>query len=100
MRLLQEWICPQKSVAINYKFKDGWIDLARYEIENSNLERANLYLTIARYIDENDFRYYYYEGLFYKNKGLVADALRSFRKSLKLNPDYMPAKEELNIWIY
>ena len=87
----------KKSVAINLDFKDGWIDLARTEIDNNKLDTASKYLAIAKYIDENDFRYYYYQGLVYKNKGLTGDAKRSFRKSLKLNPNYVPAKEELSI---
>ena len=87
----------KKSVAINYKFKDGWIDLARVEIENNRFDDALFYLANAKYIDENDFRYYYYQGLIYKNKGLTADAKRSFMKSSKLNPDFAPAKEELGI---
>ena len=87
----------KKSLAINIQFKDGWIDLARTEIEKNNLDSASNYLAIAKYIDENDFRYYYYQGLVYKNKGLVGDAKRSFRKSLIINPNYQPAKEELSI---
>ncbi|MBE7709693.1 MAG: tetratricopeptide repeat protein [Cyanobacteria bacterium SIG32] len=87
----------KKSLAINPKFKDAWIDLARVEIEKNNFDNASSYLAISKYIDENDFRYYYYQGLVYKNKGLPADAKRCFRKSLKLNPNYLPAKEELSI---
>jgi len=87
----------KKCLSINPKFKDAWIDLARIEIEKNNLDNATNYLSIAKYIDENDFRYYYYQGLVFKNKGLPADAKRSFRKSLKLNPNYTPAKEELSI---
>ena len=87
----------KKSLAINSKFQDGWLDLARVEIDRNNLDKASDYLGIIKYIDENNFRYYYYQGLVFKNKGLTADAKRSFRKSLKLNPDYTPAKEELNI---
>ena len=87
----------KKSLAINIQFKDGWIDLARTEIEKNNLDSASNYLAIAKYIDENDFRYYYYQGLVYKNKGLVGGAKRSFRKSLIINPNYQPAKGELSI---
>ena len=89
--------CLKKSVAINSDFKDGWIDLARVSIERNDFDLASNYLSVAKYIDENDFRYYYYLGLIYKNKGLTADAKRNFRKSLNLNPDYVPAKEELSI---
>lgn len=87
----------KKSIAINYDFKDGWIDLARCSIENNDFDEASRYLSVVKYIDESDFRYYYYQGLIYKNKGLTSDAIRSFQKSLKLNPSYTPAKEELSI---
>ena len=40
---------------------------------------------------------YYYQGLIAKAQGLEKDANANFQKSLKLNPDYSPAKEELNI---
>ena len=56
----------KKSVAINPNFKDGWIDLSRVMIENGNLALAKKYLENAYYIDENDFRYYYYQSLLLK----------------------------------
>lgn len=87
----------KKAIAINPNFKDGWIDLARIEIGKDDYDKAISFLGIAKYIDENDFRYYYYLGLVLKNKGLTADARKNFNKSLELNPDYVPAKEELSI---
>ena len=87
----------KKSIAINPNFKDGWIDMARLEIDKDNYEKAVSYLGIAKYIDDNDYRYYYYNGLVLKNKGLKAEASKSFERSLNLNPEYTPAKEELNI---
>ena len=56
----------KKSVAINPNFKDGWIDLSRLMIESGNLAQAKKYLQNAYYLDENDFRYYYYQGLLLK----------------------------------
>ena len=56
----------KRSVAINPNFKDGWIDLSRVMIENGNLAQAKKYLENAYYIDENDFRYYYYHSLLLK----------------------------------
>lgn len=85
----------KKALAINISFKDAWIDLGRCAIENQNLKDAKKYLAIANYIDENDFRYYYYQGLLTKQLG--QDAAYYFKKSLSLNPDYEPAKEELKI---
>ena len=87
----------KKAIAINLNFKEAWIDLGRVEIERGNYYDAKKYLGIANYIDENDFRYYYYQGLIAKNQGLKQDAEKYFKKSLNLNPDYAPAKEELNI---
>lgn len=87
----------KKAVAINPNFKDGWLDLARVEIAQEDYDKALSFLGIAKYIDENDFRYYYYLGLVLKNKGLTADARKNFEKSLNLNPDYDLAKEELSI---
>lgn len=85
----------KKSVAINMNFKDAWIDLGRIAIEKAELNDAKKYLRIANYIDENDFRYYYYQGLLAKKQG--SDGTEYFKKSLSINPDYQPAKEELNI---
>ena len=87
----------KKAVAINPKFKDAWIDLARLAISKEDLDKALSFLNIAKYIDENDFRYYYYFGLVLKNKGMVAEANKNFNKSLNINPNYKPAKEELSI---
>lgn len=56
----------KKSVAINPNFKDGWIDLSRVMIENGNLAQAKKYLDNAYFIDDNDFRYYYYQTLLLK----------------------------------
>ncbi len=87
----------KKSVSINPDYRDGWIDLARVEIRNEHFDKAMAFLDIVKYIDEVDFRYYYYLGLVLKNKGLISDASKNFEKSLELNPDYSLAKEELNI---
>lgn len=86
----------KKSIAIHTNFKDGWIDLARVEIQNKDYETARRYLAIAKYIDENDFRYYYYQGLVFKSTGARDDAEYFFKRSLQLNPN-SPAKEELSI---
>ncbi len=86
----------KKSLAINPNFKDGWLDLAKIEIEKDDLDTALIYLNNSKYIDENDHRYYYYYGLVLKNKGLITEAKSNFEKSVKLNPESL-AKEELSI---
>ena len=85
----------KKAIAINLNYKDAWIDLGRISLEKEQYAEAKKYLTIANYIDENDFRYYYYQGLLAKKQGLEASSF--FKKSLSLNPNYEPAKEELNL---
>lgn len=87
----------KKALSINPDFTDGWIDLARISISKNNYDDANSFLSIAKYIDDNNYRYYYYEGLLLKNKGLLAEANKNFKKSLEINPDYELAKEELSI---
>lgn len=87
----------KKAIAINKGYKDAWIDLGRVAIERQNYYDAKKYLGVANYIDENDFRYYYYQGLIAKNQGMKQDALYNFKKSLLINPNYAPAKEELSI---
>ncbi len=91
----QEYL--KKALAINPQYPEAWIDMGRLEIEKKNFEKATSYLSTAKYIDENNFRYYYYQGLVFKNLGLPADAKRCFRKSLKLNPNFLLAKKELDI---
>lgn len=85
----------KKALAINMNYKDAWIDLARVAIEQQNFIDAKKYLGNANYIDENDFRYYYYQGLLAKSQG--HDGTAYFKKSNALNPDFEPAKKELNL---
>ena len=87
----------KKAVAINMNFADAWIDLGRVEVERQNFNKAKKYLSVANYIDENNFRYYYYQGLICKNQGQKSEAIYNFKKSLSINPEYQPAKEELSI---
>lgn len=87
----------KKTVAINPAFQDGWVDLARLEIERDSYDQALYYLDIAKYIDENDYRYYYYRGLVLKNKGLLTEATKNFEKSYNLNSNFELVKKELQI---
>lgn len=87
----------KKALSINPNFNDAWLALADYSININDLPKALSYLSIAKYIDENDYRYYYYLGLILKNKGLFAEAKENFEHSLKLNPEYELTKKELNI---
>jgi tetratricopeptide (TPR) repeat protein len=87
----------KKTVAINPDYEDGWLELAKLEINRGTYDKALSYLSTAKYIDENNYKYYYYHGLILKNKGLIDEAQKSFEMSINLNPAFEPAKEELKI---
>ncbi len=93
----REYEYMKKAIAINLSFIDGWIGLTQNALDKNNFDNANKYLAIVKHIDENDFRYYYYQGLMYKAKGLNQDAKYYFQKSLTINPDNELAKKELGI---
>lgn len=85
----------KKALAINPLYEDGWIELAKTELDKDNFDAAQKYLSNAYYIDENDFRYYYYEGLLSKGLGDFNQAEYNFKKCLKLNPNFKEAQDEL-----
>lgn len=87
----------KKALAINPMFESAWVELAGIEVGKSNYETAQKYLSNAYYIDENDFRYYYYQGLIAKNLGDYIQAQDNFRKCLMLNPDFKEVQSELNV---
>ena len=87
----------KKAVALDSNFTDGWLELSKMMIDSQNFVTAKKYLAIAKYIDENNFKYYYYQGLICKAQGLSQDAVFNFKKSLSLNPDFKLAKEELSL---
>lgn len=86
----------KKSLAVNPLYKDAWIELAKNDIDKGNYYIAQKYLANAFYIDENDFRYYYYQGLIYNNKGDLSQAKYNFKKCLKLNANFEEAKKALD----
>ena len=86
----------KKSLAINPLFKDAWIELAKLELDKGNYKIAELHLENALAIDENDFRYYYYQGLINNCLGNYDQAKYNFKKCLKLNSDYEKAQSELD----
>lgn len=97
---VKETIYLKKALAINPLFEAGWVDLARIEIDKGNFEIAQKYLANAFCIDENDFRYYYYQGLVNVNLENATQARYNFMKCLKLNknfPDAQKALDDVNI---
>lgn len=86
----------KKALAVNPLFNDGWIELAKIDIEKGNYDMAEKYLANAFYIDENDFRYYYYQGLVDNNVGDLTQAKYNFKKCLKINASCEEAKKALD----
>ena len=58
----------KKSVSINPSYQDGWIDLARVMLDKGNISLAKSYLSVANYLDDSNFRYYYYQSLLNKKE--------------------------------
>ena len=87
----------KKAVSIDVNYIDAWLELAKDCIAGNKLTPANKYLGIVKHIDENDFRYYYYQGLVYKANGQFQDANYCFKRSLALNPNNEPVKKELGM---
>lgn len=87
----------KKALSVNPMFESAWIELASIEVGKADYEIAQKYLANAFYIDENDFRYYYYQGLIAKNSGDYIQAQDNFRKCLILNPDFKEVQNELNV---
>lgn len=92
----KQTIYLKKALAVNLSFKDAWIELAKIDIEKGNYDNAQKYLSNAFNIDENDFRYYYYQGLININSGDTIKAKDNLTKSLKLNSNFEDAKKALN----
>lgn len=85
----------KKALGVNIMYTNAWLALARYEISRDNFSMAEDYLAIAYYLNQNDFRYFYYQGLIYKSQDDMQTAALYFRKCLKLNPNCIEAKKEL-----
>ncbi len=86
----------KKSLSLNVFNSDAWIDLAEISVTHNNLEQAEKYLLWVKASDNENYKYYYVEGLVNKLKSNETAAVTSFKKSLKLNPNYTPAEKQLN----
>ena len=87
----------KKALSLNILYVDAWLGLARYELSKNDLVKAENYLSTVYYIDKNDFRYYYYQGLIYKIKNDKNKAASYFEKCIKLNPSCNEAQKELKL---
>ena len=83
----------KKALSYDIEQKDAWYALAEEMIKNNNNSEAEKYLKYAYYIDENDFRYYYYQSLIKRHAGQIDEAVELMNKCTKLNPDFKPERE-------
>ena len=86
-------IFPQKAeeylplvASMDVTNNEVWLGLADLAIKNSNYSMAQTYLNNSYYIDENNFKYYYYLSLLLKAKG--KQAKQSLIKCSLLNSGY------------
>lgn len=91
-------VFPEKSdyylprvAAIDISNNDIWLGLAHLAIKDGNYNMAMTYLNNSYYIDENNFKYYYYLSLVLRAKGDVELANQSLIRCSKLNSDYNAA---------
>lgn len=65
-----------------------WLGLANLAIKDGNYTMASTYLNNSYYIDENNFKYYYYLSLVLRAKGDIDSANRSLLRCADINADY------------
>ena len=65
-----------------------WLGLAQVAIKEKNYTMAETYLNNSYYIDENNFKYYYYLSLVLKAKGEDEKSIQSLVKCSRLNAEY------------
>lgn len=65
-----------------------WLGLANLAIKDGNYTMAETYLNNSYYIDENNFKYYYYLSLVLRAKGDIERSRESLVRCSKLNSDY------------
>lgn len=65
-----------------------WLGMANLAIQDENYSMAETYLNNSYYIDENNFKYYYYLSLVLKAKGDMEKSQQSLIKCKNLNSNY------------
>ena len=74
--------------SIDLSNNDIWLGLAYHSIKDGNYNMAQTYLNNSYYIDENNFKYYYYLSLVLRAKGDIESANRLLMRCSALNEDY------------
>lgn len=77
-----------KIVSVDISNNDIWLGLANQAIKDKNYSMAETYLNNSYYIDENNFKYYYYLSVVLRAKGDIEKSKQSLVKCSILNSDY------------
>ena len=77
-----------KVISVDISNNEIWLSLANLAIKDENYSMAETYLNNSYYIDENNFKYYYYLSLVQKAKGEIEKSKQSLIRCMRLNSDY------------
>ena len=85
----------KQTTSFNPLYINAWLDLAYESIKKHNYAQAKTYLLPVKYIDSNNYKVYYYQGLIEKFERNDEQALAYFKKALSINPNFEPAQNEV-----
>ena len=85
----------KQTTSLNPLYVNAWLDLAYESIKKHNYAQAKTYLLPVKYIDSNNYKVYYYQGLIEKFERNDEQALAYFKKALSINPNFEPAQNEV-----
>ena len=77
--------------SVDLSNNDIWLGLANHAIKDGNYVMALTYLNNSYYIDENNFKYYYYLSQVQRAKGENESADKSLMRCADINADYKSA---------
>ena len=85
-----DYYLPQ-AVSTDISNNELWLGLANQAIKDGNYIMATTYLNNSYYIDENNFKYYYYLSQVLRAKGDIDKANLSLIRCSNINADYNAA---------
>ena len=77
-----------RAISVDIANNDLWLAMANYAIKDGNYQMAETYLNNSYFIDENNFKYYYYLSQVLRAKGDIDRSNKSLIKCSRLNADY------------
>ena len=76
---------------------DAWADLGVALMQSHKLSEADTAMHHALHLDSTNYAYWYNYGTLLGTMQRFAEARAAFQKTLGLNPDFAPAREELKL---